>query len=191
MEGARHSDAVKLLTGPEREVMVEVERDISFPIKRVIPNGNEVRVNRNSYFVEPSRVPTNVATLRPSQSADLLTNIGRAQATLPAAWRTRNGVGPEYHNGVHVSERVVESEKEVHGSLKRPGSNHELNSVVMAVGAGQGGMDARSRAKSVDMGTAMGLITKTVSTGMTTDKEASPVKVNRKLQVQNAGKNYH
>ncbi|GAV05255.1 hypothetical protein RvY_15416-2 [Ramazzottius varieornatus] len=184
VEGARHSDAVRLLTGPEREVVVEVEREFALPVKRITNGTSTLPLNRNSYFVEPSRVPTNVTTLRPSQSADLLTNVGRAQATLPAAWRTRNGVGTEGQNGVHVSERVVESEKEVHGSLRRPGSHHELSSAVMVgSGTGQSGTDLRNRTKSVDMGTAMSLAPKTVSTGMTTDREASPAKVNRKLQV--------
>lgn len=54
VEGARHSDAVRLLTGPEREVVVEVEREFALPVKRITNGTSTLPLNRNSYFVEPS-----------------------------------------------------------------------------------------------------------------------------------------
>ncbi|OQV22282.1 Protein lap4 [Hypsibius exemplaris] len=187
IEDSRHSDAVSLLTGMEREVRLEVERDIpmNLPVTNSVPANVDPRTGkRYSYFVEPSSRVNGTANLRPSQSADFLTLIGQPQTTLPATWRTRNGL-PESQNGVHVSEKVIESEKVTRlEALSKPGSNHELNSVTTQRETAPPPL--KNRTKSVD-GSAFlqqAIPVKSMSSAATeTDKPASPLKVNRKLQV--------
>ncbi|XP_055333502.1 protein scribble homolog isoform X2 [Paramacrobiotus metropolitanus] len=169
IENARHSEAVKLLTGPEREVTLTIEREI--PTSAIAPSVDPRTGKRFSYFVEPSDTKIS-ATLRPSQSADFLSQVGRPTTTLPSTWRLRNGTGEK---GGNVTEKVVESEK-----IDR-GSNHELYSVTTSTSES---LTPKHRARSVDASAMANLKPKSlISTGMLTEREISPTKVSKKLQV--------
>lgn len=143
----------------------------------VAPSVDPRTGKRFSYFAEPNHTSV-AATLRPSLSADFLSHVGKPALTLPAAWRTRNGIPDRDVNAsAIVTERVIESEKIERGNLSRPGSDHELNTALTKE-------SVKPRTKSVDGTAMMTTVPKTlVSTGVLTERDVPPSKVNRKLQV--------